>query len=129
MILLEENGIVEYRDIDEKFNPARQQVVKKIPTPNKELVGMVVESIRPGFELGNVVIRKEKVAVYILQKGEWMQNTIVIKRDGRKEPFDFNKILKHLKPLNFNFEIWKDWLTSERPGSFWRAFYISLAVV
>jgi len=70
LILLEENGIVEYRDIDEKFNPTRQQVVKKVPTPNKELVGMVVESVRPGFELGNIVIRKEKVAVYILQKGE-----------------------------------------------------------
>jgi molecular chaperone GrpE len=70
LILLEENGIVEYRDIDEKFNPARQQVVKKVSTPNKELVGMVVVSIRPGFELANVVIRKEKVAVYILQKGE-----------------------------------------------------------
>ena len=26
-----------------------------------------------------------------------MQNTVVIKRDGRKEQFDFNKILKHLK--------------------------------
>ena len=69
-ILLEENGIEKYKDLDDRFNPTRQQVIKKVTTQNEELIGKVAESIRPGFELGNIVIRKEKVAVYIKKKGE-----------------------------------------------------------
>jgi len=67
-ILLEENGIIPYNELSENFNPSRQQVAKKILTKDKNLVGKVANSIRPGFELDNIVIRKEKVAVYVLEK-------------------------------------------------------------
>ncbi len=67
-ILLEENGIIPYNELSENFNPTRQQVAKKILTKDKNLVGKVANSIRPGFELDNIVIRKEKVAVYVLEK-------------------------------------------------------------
>ena len=67
-VLLEENGIIPYNELSENFNPSRQQVAKKILIKDKNLVGKVANSIRPGFELDNIVIRKEKVAVYVLEK-------------------------------------------------------------
>jgi len=67
-ILLEENGVIAYSEIDDKFNPGRQQLAKKVTTKDESLVGKVVFSVRPGFEMDDIVIRKEKVAVYILEK-------------------------------------------------------------
>jgi molecular chaperone GrpE len=67
-ILLEENSVISYYEINETFNPTKQQLAKKIMTKDIELVGKVAFSLRPGFELDNVIIRKEKVAVYVLEK-------------------------------------------------------------
>ena len=67
-VLLEENGVMSYREISDKFNPNRQQVAKKLIIKDKNLVGKVVSSIRPGFEIDNIIIRKEKVKVYVLEK-------------------------------------------------------------
>jgi len=67
-ILLEENGVITYNEIDDKFNPSRQQLVKKLTTKDNDLVGKVASSIRPGFEIDNFVIRKEKVEVFVLEK-------------------------------------------------------------
>jgi molecular chaperone GrpE len=64
-ILLEENGVVTFVEDGERFNPKRQQVIKKIPIDDKEKVGEIVEHIRPGFEQGDDLIRKERVGVYV----------------------------------------------------------------
>jgi len=67
-ILLEQNGVGTFSEHDTKFNPRRQQVVKKVETHDEKLVGQVIETIRPGFEQGNEIIAKERVAVYVLEK-------------------------------------------------------------
>jgi len=69
-ILLEENGISRYTEVSLKFNPLRQQVIKKVPIKDKEKVGEVKKSIRVGFEMDNTIMRKEKVEVYIYNKGD-----------------------------------------------------------
>jgi len=67
-ILLEENGINSFKEeLNTKFNPKRQQLVKKVPTEDKEKVGEVVESIRVGFETATDLIKKERVAVYVYE--------------------------------------------------------------
>ena len=70
-ILLETNGTVTFVEDIDKFNPERQQVVKKVPASDREKVGRISEHIRPGFEYGNDLIRKERVAVYV-----YKENTI-----------------------------------------------------
>ncbi len=67
-ILLEQNGVGAFSENDTKFNPRRQQVVKKVKTYDEKLIGQVIETIRPGFEQGNEIIAKERVAVYVLEK-------------------------------------------------------------
>lgn len=62
-IILEDNGVSRYEEPDEKFEPRRQQVLKTVPTPVADEVGRVVERVRPGFERGDRIIRKEKVTV------------------------------------------------------------------
>ncbi len=67
-ILLEENGVVTFMENETKFNPKRQQVIKKVPIDEKEKVGEIVDYIRPGFEQGNDLIRKERVGVFVYEK-------------------------------------------------------------
>jgi len=72
-ILLEENGIMKFSEVlseNSKFNPSRQQVIKKSLTEDESKEGLVKQSIRSGFESDIKVVRKEKVEVYILQKNK-----------------------------------------------------------
>ncbi len=64
-LLLEQNGVVSFSEENEEFIPSRQQVIRKIPTGNKKIAGKVAERIRPGFEQGSDLIKKERVAVYV----------------------------------------------------------------
>ncbi len=92
-ILLEENGVLSFEEIDDKFNPKRQQVIKKIGSPSKEDTGKIVEHIRPGFESGDSLIRKERVAVYVYdntldtiaeesEKDDMNSQDIILKNDN-----------------------------------------------
>jgi molecular chaperone GrpE (heat shock protein) len=64
--VLDQNGIIPYRELSREFNPVRQRVLRKVPTSDSILVGRIAESLRYGFEQGDMVIQKEGVAVYML---------------------------------------------------------------
>jgi molecular chaperone GrpE len=63
--LLIQNGINTYREESNIFNGKRQRVLRKVPTPDPESVGRIVQSLRPGFERNDSIIQKEAVAVYV----------------------------------------------------------------
>ena len=73
-ILLDQNGVMVFREIGNTFQPRRQQVLRKIETSDELAVGHVAAKIRPGFEQGDELIRKERVAVYILNKNQSKQS-------------------------------------------------------
>ncbi len=64
--VLNQNGIIAYRESGEEFNLRRQRVLRKVPTSDPSLVGRVAEPLRYGFEQGDMIIQKEAVAVYVL---------------------------------------------------------------
>jgi len=67
-ILLDQNGIITFRESFEGFSPRRQQAIKSIPINEEDLNGVVAARIRPGFEIGNDIIKKERVTVYVFNK-------------------------------------------------------------
>ncbi|MEW5737002.1 MAG: nucleotide exchange factor GrpE, partial [Thermodesulfobacteriota bacterium] len=63
--LLSYQGVAAFRFEDAVFNPSRQQVLRKVETPDPALDKAVSESISPGYEWEGKVIRRELVNVYI----------------------------------------------------------------
>lgn len=63
-VLLENNGVALYRERDEHFNSRRQSVISLVPTAAAEQDGRIAAHVRPGFELGERLLRKERVHVY-----------------------------------------------------------------
>jgi molecular chaperone GrpE (heat shock protein) len=63
-VLLENNGVTLYRETDERFNARRQSVIALEPTTQQEQDGRIASRVRPGFELGERLLRKERVCVY-----------------------------------------------------------------
>ena len=53
-----------FRCEDSKFNPRRQNVVKKLQAETPEQVKTVAESLGEGFERKGVVVSKERVVAY-----------------------------------------------------------------
>jgi hypothetical protein len=56
-----------FRCEDSRFNPKRQNVVKKILTEQPEQAKTVAESLGEGYERKGVVITKERVSAYSIQ--------------------------------------------------------------
>jgi molecular chaperone GrpE len=67
-IILDQNGVAAFTEPDETFQPRRQRAIKNIPTSDDKLVGKIAERLRSGFEQGDEIIQKERVAVYVLDK-------------------------------------------------------------
>lgn len=63
--VLSYQGISPFRYEDAVFNPVRQQVLRKVETPEPELDKTIAESVAPGYEWEGKVIRREMVNVYI----------------------------------------------------------------
>lgn len=63
-VLLENNGVTIYREADERFNSRRQSVITLVPTTQADDDGCIAARVRPGFELGERLLRKERVRVY-----------------------------------------------------------------
>lgn len=62
--LLGDNGVTAYREVGGPFDPRRQRLLRKIPTSNEALAGLVAESLRPGFEQGTQILEKERILAY-----------------------------------------------------------------
>ena len=67
-ILLDQNGVLAFQDPLETFNSQRQRSIRSIATNESALNGHVAERVRPGFEQGNEILRKETVTVYVVDK-------------------------------------------------------------
>ncbi len=63
-IVLEQNGVRVYREAGEAFDARRQTAVKSEPATDSAEVGCVAQRLRPGFERGEEILRKERVVVY-----------------------------------------------------------------
>jgi molecular chaperone GrpE (heat shock protein) len=62
--LLLDYDVEPYRCEDKRFNPRRQNVVKKLIAESPDQVKTVVESLGEGYERKGIVITKERVSAY-----------------------------------------------------------------
>jgi molecular chaperone GrpE len=63
-LLLGQHGVEPFQTPDEEFDPRRQTVARKVPTDDPGCIGRIAERVRPGFEQGETILQKERVAVY-----------------------------------------------------------------
>jgi molecular chaperone GrpE len=64
-LLLGQHGVERFAEIGETFDPHRQTVARTVPTDDPGQVGRIADRVRPGFEQGETLLQKERVAVYI----------------------------------------------------------------
>ncbi len=62
-LLLEQQGVQPFREPDAAFVPRRQTALRTVDGP-PDSANLVANRVRPGFECGTEVIRKERVVVY-----------------------------------------------------------------
>jgi molecular chaperone GrpE len=74
-ILLDQNGVLAFQEPLEAFNPQRQRSIRSIATDDAALNGRVAERLRPGFEQGDEILRKETVTVYVSDKSVSEEHT------------------------------------------------------
>jgi|SRR6185295_5605892 len=63
-LLLGQHGVERFEAPGEEFDPRRQTVTRTVPTEDPGRVGRISERVRPGFEQGETIVQKERVAVY-----------------------------------------------------------------
>lgn len=68
-LLLGQHGVERFEGVGEAFDPRRQTVVRKVPTDDPNWVGLVAERVRPGFEQGETLLQRERVAVFVASNG------------------------------------------------------------
>lgn len=64
VLLLEQHGVERFESPGPAFDPARQTALRIVETAEAELVGRIVERLRPGFTHGKTQLQREGVAVY-----------------------------------------------------------------
>lgn len=69
MTLLENNGVEQYEDQGEIFNPKTQRAVRTIPTNKDEDNNKVAERVHSGYRWNGVVLKPEIVTVYKYMEG------------------------------------------------------------
>ena len=60
---LENKGLKHFKSFEQPFEPEIHEAITKIPAPNKNLVGKVVDEVEKGYMLNEKVIRYAKVVV------------------------------------------------------------------
>lgn len=68
-LLLGQHGVELFAGVGEAFDPRRQTVARTVPTDDPGQVGHIAERVRPGFEQGETLLQKERVAVYVASNG------------------------------------------------------------
>jgi molecular chaperone GrpE (heat shock protein) len=64
-LLLGQHGVERFEVGEEEFDPCRQTVLRTVSTSEPGKIGRVAERLRPGFERGEALLQKERVAVYV----------------------------------------------------------------
>ncbi|MEA2689722.1 MAG: hypothetical protein QOD51_2329 [Candidatus Eremiobacteraeota bacterium] len=65
-LALEHNGVAAFRTMTEEFDPRRQKAVRTVDAVDRTHAGRIAARVRPGFEQGEALLEKERVAVYVL---------------------------------------------------------------
>ena len=68
-LLLGQNGVERFQSPGDAVDPRRQTAVRLVPADDPARVGQIAERLRPGFEQGEALLQKERVAVYVASNG------------------------------------------------------------
>jgi molecular chaperone GrpE len=68
-LLLGQHEVEKFEASEEEFDPRRQTSVRTLYTENPAQVGRIAERVRSGFQLGETLLQKERVAVYAAANG------------------------------------------------------------
>lgn len=68
-LLLDQHEVKPFEVSGEELDPRRQTAVSRIPTEDASLIGRIAARLRPGFEHGETLLQKERVAVYAVANG------------------------------------------------------------
>jgi len=68
-LLLGQHGVERFEAIGEELDPRRQTVARTVPTDDPGRIGRIAERVRPGFEQGEKILQKERVAVFVASNG------------------------------------------------------------
>lgn len=68
-LLLGQNGVERFQAPGDVFDPRRQTAIRMVPADDPAQVGRIAERLRPGFERGEALLQKERVAVYVASNG------------------------------------------------------------
>ncbi|MEA2560971.1 MAG: molecular chaperone GrpE [Acidobacteriota bacterium] len=68
-LLLGQNGVEPFQISGDVFDPRRQTTIRMVPADDPARVGQIAERLRPGFEQGEALLQKERVAVYVASNG------------------------------------------------------------
>lgn len=68
-LLLGQHGVEPFQTHGEELDPRRQTVARTVSTDDPGLAGRVAERVRPGFEQGETLLQKERVAVWVAAGG------------------------------------------------------------
>lgn len=68
-LLLGQNGVERFQAPGDGFDPRRQTAIRMLPSDDPARFGQIAERLRPGFEQGESLLQKERVAVYVASNG------------------------------------------------------------
>lgn len=68
-LLLGQHGVERFQTLGEELDPRRQTVARTVPTDDPGRAGRIAERVRPGFEQGETLLQKERVAVWVSANG------------------------------------------------------------
>ncbi|HSK80487.1 MAG TPA: nucleotide exchange factor GrpE [Thermoanaerobaculia bacterium] len=68
-LLLGQHGVERFEAAGEELDPRRQTVARTVPTDDPGRAGRIAERVRPGFEQGETILQKERVAVWVAPNG------------------------------------------------------------
>ena len=68
-LLLGQHGVERFEAAVEELDPRRQTALRTLPASDPAQVGRIAERLRPGFEQGDVLLQKERVAVFAATSG------------------------------------------------------------
>ena len=64
-LLLGQHGVEPFEAPGDCFDPHRQTALRTVTTPDATLTGQIAGRLRPGFQQGDRLLQKERVAVYV----------------------------------------------------------------
>ena len=64
---LEQNGLIQYGNVGDKFNPAEYEAVEIIDAENSNIDNTVAQVMQKGYKIGESILRPARVKVYTVK--------------------------------------------------------------